>query len=273
MPDIASVFLSSLLVSILLSALFAMGLLSWFRPNGRISFFHSRDNKLLLTKLSRTTGPKEQTTLVDVCRAATPETCHLNPFLFNGHLQTGWTVVKHDTVPIYYKRKMFESDNSMYTGQYAVDFVVRPYDMPPDGELIDQARKYTLPSGLPPRTSFLSQEEFDGLPSNDNKPMLVVLHGLSGGSHELYLRHVLKPLVADGAWEACVVNSRGCAQTKINSGVLYNARATWDVRQAVKWLRKTFPNRPLFGIGFSLGANILTNVCVNLAQKKAMVIY
>jgi predicted alpha/beta-fold hydrolase len=40
---------------------------------------------------------------------------------------------------------------------------------------------------------------------------------------------------------------------------LYNARATWDVRQVVKWLKKSFPNRPLFGLGFSLGANILTN--------------
>lgn len=47
--------------------------------------------------------------------------------------------------------------------------------------------------------------------------------------------------------------------SKITSSVLYNARATWDIRQTVKWLRKTFPNRPLFGVGFSLGANIITN--------------
>ena len=93
--------------------------------------------------------------------------------------------------------------------------------------------------------------------------MLVTLHGLSGGSHEIYLRHVLHPLIADGNWEACVINSRGCAQTKISTGVLYNARATWDIRQAIKWLRKTYPNRPLFGIGFSLGANILANVSVH----------
>lgn len=101
--------------------------------------------------------------------------------------------------------------------------------------------------------------------------MLVALHGLSGGSHELYLRHVIAPLVksggdGDGGWEACVVNSRGCANSKITTGVLYNARATWDVRQAVGWLRKTFPNRPLFGIGFSLGANILTNVRIKMRR-------
>lgn len=232
-----------------------MGLLSWIRPSGRISFYHSKDNQLLLKSKAG-----DKTTLVDVCRSATPKECNLNPFLFNGHLQTAWTVMKYDPVPIYYKRKVFPSDSAAYTGHYAIDFVVEPYDMPPEGELTDQARTYTLPSGLPERTSFFSEDQFAALPSDDTKPMLVVLHGLSGGSHELYLRHVLAPLVADKSWEACVVNSRGCAQTKITSGVLYNARATWDVRQSVKWLRKMFPNRPLFGIGFSLGANILTNV-------------
>lgn len=262
MSDLASTLFNSFPISLLLSALFVMGLLSWVRPNGRISFFHAKDNKLILTKSTRKSGATEQTTLVDVCREATPETCQLNPFLLNGHLQTAWTVMQHDNVPIYYKRKMFVADSAMFTGQFAIDFVVRPYDMPPEGELTDQARMYTQPSGLPPRTSFYTQEELTALPSDDDKPMLVVLHGLSGGSHEVYLRNVLAPLVADGSWEACVVNSRGCAQTKINSGVLYNARATWDARQSVKWLRKTYPNRPLFGIGFSLGANILANVRV-----------
>lgn len=239
-----------------------MGLLSRVLPSGRIAFYHAKDNNLLLTKASDKSGAKEQTSLVDICRAATPETCHLNPLLFNGHLQTGWTQLNPDNVPVYYKRKVFESELPVFTGQYAVDFAVKPYDMPAEGELTDQAREYTLPEGLPPRTSFYSNEEFANIGSYDSKPMLVLLHGLSGGSHEIYLRHVLAPLVEDGSWEACVVNSRGCAQTKITSGVLYNARATWDIRQTVKWLRKTFPNRPLFAIGFSLGANILANVCI-----------
>jgi predicted alpha/beta-fold hydrolase len=257
MLDISAA-LSSIPLSVLLSGLIAMGVLSWLRPKGRIAFHHAKDNNLTLTK----SGGKEHTTFLDVCRSATPESCNLNPLLFNGHLQTAWTTMKHDNVPVYYKRSMFESDSSAFTGHYAIDFVVAPYDVPNDPELTDEARKHTQKSGMPPRTCFFSKEEFDALPSDDTKPMLVVLHGLSGGSHEVYLRHILAPLVADGTWEACVVNSRGCSQTKISTGVLYNARATWDVRQAVKWIRAKFPNRPLFGIGFSLGANILTNVCI-----------
>ncbi|KAL4780541.1 Alpha/Beta hydrolase protein [Aspergillus varians] len=236
-----------------------MGLFSWARPSGRISFFGSKENNLFLNRRTGKAGAKEQTTLAELCRTATPARCDLNPFLFNGHLQTCWTTVKFDNVPVYYKRRIFEADNVRFQGQFAIDFVVEPYEAPKTPEATDAERKYTLPSGLPERTAMLSEDEFAALPSDDTKPMLVVLHGLSGGSHELYLRHVVYPLIADRGWEACVINSRGCAQTKISTGVLYNARATWDLRQSVKWLRSAFPNRPLFGIGFSLGANILTN--------------
>lgn len=127
-----------------------------------------------------------------------------------------------------------------------MDFLVSPY------EGSDET--------LPPRTTYYSEADFENLGGKDDtKPMLIMLHGLSGGSHEIYLRHVLKPLQEAG-WEACVVNSRGCAMSEVTSGVLYNARATWDVRQVVKWCRERWPNRKLFGMGFSLGANILVNV-------------
>jgi uncharacterized protein len=242
----------------------AMSSFSWPIPSGRINFHHAPDNQLLLTRKDASVG-KSHITLAALCRLATPSTCQLNPLLFNGHLQTAWTTISNQDIPIYYKRKIFEAEDASYSGHFAIDFVVHPYEAPSGDEETDNARAFTLPSGLPQRTAFFTVDEFAELPSDDNKPMLVVLHGLTGGSHELYLRHMLAPLVAEkGGWEACVVTSRGCSQTKITSGILYNARSTWDVRQTVKWLRKTFPNRPLFGIGFSLGANILTNVCVKM---------
>lgn len=218
--------------------------------HARTTFTHST------RAINLATNSGQKTSLPEVCRAVTPA-CQLNPLLFNGHLQTFWTVVKDQDIPIYYKRKIFEADDPQYAGTFAVDFVVKPYN---DSE-----------EGLPPRTTYYSEDELEHIGSLDTKPMLVALHGLSGGSHELYLRHVLMPLVSeDAGWEACVVNSRGCAMSKITSGVLYNARATWDVRQMVKWLRKTFPNRPLYGIGFSLGANILTNVCISAYCNRRM---
>jgi uncharacterized protein len=229
--------LSVLLTAITLIAAMGLGRIA---GHAKTTFYHARQGLTLRTK------DGSNLSFPDLCKAVIPP-CRLNPFIFNGHLQTLWTVIKSEDVPIYYKRKIFENEDPTYTGTFAVDFVVGPYQ----GE----------DTSLPSRTTYFTEQEFATIGSSDSKPMLVTLHGLSGGSHELYLRHVLAPLVSEvGGWEACVVNSRGCAKSKITSSVLYNARATWDVRQTVKWLKEQFPNRPLFGIGFSLGANILTNV-------------
>ncbi len=149
-----------------------------------------------------------------------------------------WTAIKDDGPPLYYKRKIFENENPAFAGSFAVDFTAPPFPEKDDT--------------LPIRTSYFSDEEFNAIGSTDSRPMLIALHGLSGGSYEIYLKHVLAPLVgAEGEkqWEACVINSRGCAMHKVTSSVLFNARATWDIRQMIVWLRKTFPNRPLFGIG------------------------
>ncbi|KAG9232470.1 Alpha/Beta hydrolase protein [Amylocarpus encephaloides] len=198
------------------------------------------------TPLSLKKNDGSSTDLLRVCEESTPP-CRLNPLLFNGHLQTFKTAFEGDGPPVFYKRKVFEAEDPVYEGSFAVDFVV-----PPNTD-VDES--------LPIRTTYFKDEEFDGLASLDIRPMLINLHGLSGGSYETYLKHVLFPLVQEHEtrqWEACVIISRGCAKSKITSSVLYNARATWDIRQIVKWARRTFPNRPLYGIGFSLGANILT---------------
>ena len=212
--------------------------LSWLLGHARTTFYHHTKPLRLLT------NEGSDTDLLEICETATPP-CRLNPLLFNGHLQTFWTAVKPQDIPIYYKRHVFKASDPAYTGTFAVDFVVSPYE--------------DTDSSLPPRTAHFTDKEFDNFGSLDTKPMLITLHGLSGGSHEIYLRHVLV-LLGKSKWEACVVNSRGCANSAVTSTVLYNARATWDMRQVVKWLRKTFPNRPLFAIGYSLGANILMNV-------------
>ena len=203
--------------------------------------FYGSANSTLLPARNSDIKPVSLLTLV---KETTPP-CQLNPLLFNGHLQTFWTAVKPADVLVYYKRHVFEHQDPAYAGTFAVDFVTKSYQ--------------DTDNTLPPRTTYFTDNEFDKIASEDETPMVVTLHGLAGGSNEVYLRVTLRPLL-DAGWEACVINSRGCANSNITTGVLYNARATWDLRQTVQWLRKTFPNRPLFGLGFSLGANMMTTV-------------
>ncbi len=134
--------------------------------HAKTTFTHAPKNLNLQKKDGASTD------LLKICQEATPP-CRLNPLLFNGHLQTIWTVLKNEGPPIHYKRKIFEAEDPAYEGSFAVDFVVKPFSESDDS--------------LPTRTTYFKDDEFESIGSLDNRPMLVALHGLSGGSYEVYL--------------------------------------------------------------------------------------
>jgi len=177
--------------------------------------------------------------------------------LFNGHLQTIWALLEPQSNPTYYLRRLFVQEDKAQEGVFAVDFVTDAFEE--DG------------SEIAPGTMYCTDDAFQSMPSDDSHPMVVILHGLCGGSHELYLRHVLAPLLSrEEKWEACVLISRGCAGTPIRGGGIYHARLTCDLRQTIGWLQRTFPNRPLFAVGFSMGASILTRYIAEEGQSCAL---
>lgn len=47
------------------------------------------------------------------------------------------------------------------------------------------------------------------------------------------------------------------AGVPLTSGQLYSAGHTDDLRQALMYIKRTYPNAPLLGLGFSLGANVM----------------
>lgn len=178
----------------------------------------------------------------------------LNPFIFNGHLQTiatalGWAGTD---VHINYKRKVWTSDSKVYPGQFSFDFVV-----PPPAEPLPRDRN------LPVRThNFTDKEWLEFIATDVDKPLVVILHGFLGGSHEKYIRHALELFDTEQARESfsvVVMNQRGCAYTKLTSQYMYTPGATWDLRQFVKWCRHQWPKRRIFAVGFSIGANLLCN--------------
>ncbi|KAJ7285857.1 Alpha/Beta hydrolase protein [Mycena rebaudengoi] len=146
-------------------------------------------------------------------------------WLFNGHLQTLYCVLgdfsKHDRLQ--YNRKLLRLSDG---GTIGLDFA-------------------------------------GASDIGDDRPILVVLHGLTGGSYESYVRAILVPAckpVKEGGlgYRAVVVNFRGCAGVPITSPQLYSAGHTGDIRDALIYISAIYPKAPLMGLGFSLGANVLT---------------
>lgn len=185
----------------------------------------------------------------------------LNPLQANGALQTYKASVsdKSKENKIWYGRRLFTwSDGSLIS----VDYVL---DKPSSTDEWNEQSKYSPIDNSPPlfeRTRYLSPEEITHRDDPDSsKPLLISLHGLTGGSHEMYVRATINEMKSrsNNEFEFLVINSRGCARTIITTPQLFCAVFTDDIRRLVKFIRKTQPKRKIYLVGYSLGASILSN--------------
>ncbi|WPK25976.1 hypothetical protein PUMCH_003318 [Australozyma saopauloensis] len=186
----------------------------------------------------------------------------LSPLLFNGTLQTiNYATAKAEKHSVFYGREIFTySDN----GICSLDWIIPAESKEEFSKLYEQ----TLPENWPrlhPRTRFFTKEELAARTekgqSDSTRPICVVFHGLAGGSHEPLIRNLADDLTSNqgNEWDLVVVNSRGCCRTKITLGKLFSAFSQEDVGEVLEDLKLRYPNRPLYTIGFSFGAAILTN--------------
>ncbi|KAL3159563.1 hypothetical protein ABBQ38_009979 [Trebouxia sp. C0009 RCD-2024] len=93
-------------------------------------------------------------------------------------------------------------------------------------------------------------------------PVVLVLHGLTGGSREGYCKWMCTSIAAKG-WRPVVLNYRGCAGLQLTSPAVYCASFTDDVHLAVQEIHTQFPEARVFAAGYSLGSLIL---CKYLAE-------
>lgn len=87
-------------------------------------------------------------------------------------------------------------------------------------------------------------------------PLLILLPGLTGGSQDTYVRHMLLRARSKG-WRVVVFNSRGCANSPVTTAKFYSASFTGDLRQVVDHVLARYPQCNIYAAGWSLGANIL----------------
>lgn len=87
-------------------------------------------------------------------------------------------------------------------------------------------------------------------------PLLILLPGLTGGSGDTYVQHMLVR-ARRNKWRVVVFNSRGCGNSPVTSSQFYSASFTEDLRQVVNHVKARHPSSRLYAVGWSLGANIL----------------
>lgn len=89
------------------------------------------------------------------------------------------------------------------------------------------------------------------------KNLVIILHGLTGGSDEDYLQDLIVELTRL-KYNSVVMNYRGCASSPVITPQLYSGGFTEDIRGCINHILNRDPSTRIFGVGYSLGANILT---------------
>lgn len=90
-------------------------------------------------------------------------------------------------------------------------------------------------------------------------PVLLALHGLTGGSLEAYMQWLVHAVSRNTQCQVVVMNARGCANTELTTPKPFNAANTDDLRQVIQLIRKDVidADTPIYAVGVSLGSGIL----------------
>lgn len=107
-------------------------------------------------------------------------------------------------------------------------------------------------------------------PDDLDKPIVLVVPGITGGSHNNYVRH----LMLNGHSNKCrtlVFNNRGCASSTLLTPRMYSGSNTEDLSLAVRTLTERYANAPIIIVAVSLGGMITTHYVTSSEASKSNV--
>lgn len=107
-----------------------------------------------------------------------------------------------------------------------------------------------------PDGDFIDLDFAGTLEDSTAAPVVLVLHGLEGGSSSSYIRNTLAELRSRGM-VGVAMNFRSCGGEINRTARFYHAGETADMGLVLELLRARAPRSPLGAIGFSLGGNVL----------------
>jgi predicted alpha/beta-fold hydrolase len=90
--------------------------------------------------------------------------------------------------------------------------------------------------------------------------LLVILHGLTGGSESSYIKETAEIFSNQKDFKVVVVNYRGISNTALLTPTFYHAGYTEDMHTAMRFIKLNYPDMKCYTLGTSMGGNILTKL-------------
>lgn len=91
---------------------------------------------------------------------------------------------------------------------------------------------------------------------NQDEPLVILLHGLTGSAQSGYIKGLQHALLNQG-FRSAALNFRGCSGEFNRTSRCYHSGETGDIHFLYQTLRAREPNTAIAVVGFSLGGNVL----------------
>ena len=180
-------------------------------------------------------------------------------WLPGGHLQTIWAALygrRGPGTPPAYRRERWDTADGDFVD---LDFAVRTGATPGAGPTADAERGTAhgpapaLPSASAPPCPAAARATAE--PPAEDRPLLVLFHGLEGSSRSHYAETFAAAAAARG-WDYVVPHFRGCSGTLNRAPRAYHSGDFGEIGWILERLRAG-RRRPLLVVGISLGGNAL----------------
>ena len=92
--------------------------------------------------------------------------------------------------------------------------------------------------------------------SDENTPIVILFHGLAGSYKSPYIQGTMQKLSQNG-FNSVLMHFRGCSGEPNRLARSYHSGETGDAKAFLLHLKQKFPHAMLFGVGYSIGGNML----------------
>ncbi|NOQ31608.1 MAG: hydrolase [Helicobacteraceae bacterium] len=106
-------------------------------------------------------------------------------------------------------------------------------------------------------------------PTNSSTPIAILFHGLEGSYKSPYIQGVMLELQKEGI-ASVLMHFRGCSGVPNRFARAYHSGDTADALEWITYVKKSFKNSKLFGVGYSLGANMLLKLLGELKENSLL---
>jgi predicted alpha/beta-fold hydrolase len=94
--------------------------------------------------------------------------------------------------------------------------------------------------------------------SQESKGVVIIVPGICGSGDDHYIVNTVNKAIENG-YSTYVINHRGLCDTELLTPLTYHGGSHFDTKVAIDYIQLLHPDKPLYGVSYSLGSNVLTN--------------